>query len=136
MQITVASTVTPELTAIWADALKALLRHRGGQELYQSQFGDQAGEDVLDELVGANSLLTAREERAITGFAVIQDGVIKGLFVDPNRRRSGVARALVTSLIEGDIPVRDSLVLPGDRGMKSLFESFGWKARLLTMRGE
>jgi hypothetical protein len=29
----------------------------------------------------------------------------------------------------------DAYALPGDRAMKSLYESIGWKARLLTMRG-
>ncbi len=136
MQITVATTVTPELSAIWADALKALLRHRGGQELYQSQWGDRENDEVLVELVDSNSVFSVRVGPAIVGFAVVRRDVIEGLYVDPSVRRTGVARALVTSLLEGEVPVRDSLVLPGDRGMKSLFESFGWKARLLTMRGE
>jgi hypothetical protein len=33
-------------------------------------------------------------------------------------------------------PPLDAFALPGDRAMKSLYESIGWKARLITMRGE
>ena len=45
-------------------------------------------------------------------------------------------RQLLHELVVGENPPKDGYALPGDRGMKSLYESLGWKARLLTMRGE
>jgi hypothetical protein len=62
--------------------------------------------------------------------------VVEGVFVDHDQRRRGVATTLLKSLMAGEGPPKDGLALPGDRGMKSLYESLGWKARLLTMRGE
>jgi hypothetical protein len=66
----------------------------------------------------------------------VRDGVVEGVFVDPRRRRQHVATELLRAVTMGEGAPRDGYALPGDRGMKSLYESLGWKARLLTMRGE
>ncbi len=78
----------------------------------------------------------AMTEEHINGFALVRHGVIHALFVEHSKRRQGIARELVTILIAKDGLVVDALALPGDRATKSLYESIGWKARLLTMRGE
>jgi len=49
-------------------------------------------------------------------------------------RRRGIASAFIVALRASGVEVVDARALPGDRGTKSLFESLGWKARLLTMR--
>jgi hypothetical protein len=43
---------------------------------------------------------------------------------------------MLNAMAQSANPPVDGLALPGDRATKSLYESFGWKARLLTMRGE
>ena len=136
MEISLIESVSPEMQVIWTNAMKALMHHRGGKEFYESQWGDQPAERTLAELIESASLFSARDDKEIIGFVVLRSGVIEGLFVDPRHRRRGVARSLVSYLMARDNAPRDSHVLPGDRTMKSLFESFGWKARLLTMRGE
>jgi hypothetical protein len=50
-------------------------------------------------------------------------------------RRTKIATTMVRTLLESATPPVDAYALPGDRAMKSLYESIGWKARLLTMRG-
>ena len=50
---------------------------------------------------------------------------------------AGVAREARQRPLSGlRVEPLDAFALPGDRATKSLFESLGWKARLLTMRGE
>ncbi len=57
--------------------------------------------------------------------------------VDAEARKSGIGEAMMNLLIElaetaGCIGI-DSLALPGDRNTKNFFESFGLKARMLTV---
>ena len=110
--------------------------HRGGPELVATIRGDLASEDLLEALVGEGAVWTIGNEEHLAGFAIVRDGVVQGLFVTPNSRRQHVATSLLNALVASVNPPRDGFALPGDRGMKSLYESFGWKARLLTMRGE
>ncbi len=60
---------------------------------------------------------------------------IEAIYVAHGFRRQKVATILVKTLLASDTPPVDAYALPGDRAMKSLYESLGWKARLLTMRG-
>jgi len=64
-------------------------------------------------------------------------GVVDGCYVEEGARRVGVGRALLDALVTSfaaagcrgiDVPA-----LPGDRDMKNLLESAGFKARLVTM---
>jgi hypothetical protein len=87
-------------------------------------------------MVAIRALWTISDDTGLLGFAVVRDEVVEGIFVDQRRRRDHVATSLLRVLTEGENPPKDGYALPGDRGMKSLYESFGWKARLLTMRGE
>lgn len=66
-----------------------------------------------------------------------QLGVIEILAVDPAARAVGIGEAMMDHLVaafrsQGCIGV-DCRALPGDRETKNFFESFGLKARLLTV---
>jgi GNAT superfamily N-acetyltransferase len=91
---------------------------------------------LLDDLVASGVLWTIADDKRVLGFALVRDEIVEGVFVDHEHRRHRVATTLLQALVAGESPPKDGFALPGDRGMKSLYESFGWKARLLTMRGE
>ena len=93
-------------------------------------------DDLLEVLLSQGALWTASEGELIMGFVVYRSQMVEAVYVDPLFRRQGVARTLVSSLRELTAPPLDAFALPGDRAMKSLYESFGWKARLLTMHAE
>lgn len=64
-------------------------------------------------------------------------GVIEALVVDPEARAVGIGAAMMHLVLSelraaGCVGV-DSRALPGDRETKNFFESFGLKARLLTV---
>jgi GNAT superfamily N-acetyltransferase len=131
-----AVSVSDELRELWDHALKRLDAHRGGPELYNAIRRDADDDALLDTVVEAGAVWTIGNEERLLGFALVRDDVVEGVFVHHDARRRHVATALLTALVAGECPPRDGLALPGDRGMKSLYESLGWKARLLTMRGE
>lgn len=64
-------------------------------------------------------------------------GVIDGLYVEPEAREVGVGTAILSGMGEWfrarSCATLDVPVLPGDRLTKSLFESCGMRARLVTM---
>ncbi len=107
---------------------------RGGPALLATIAGG-GDDDVLERLVAHDYLWTARVGDDVRGFAVVREGVIEGLWVDPRERRLGTARVLLGALASLPDPPRDAWALPGDRATKSLYEAVGWRARLLTMRG-
>ncbi|MCP3855595.1 MAG: GNAT family N-acetyltransferase [Actinomycetia bacterium] len=64
-------------------------------------------------------------------------GVVDDFFVEEPARAVGVGEAMMNDLVawfrgEGCFGI-DALALPGDRAAKNFFESFGLKARLLTV---
>ena len=64
-------------------------------------------------------------------------GVIEAIAVDPEARAAGIGEAMMDLVLEeleraGCIGA-DARALPGDRETKNFFESFGLKARLLTV---
>lgn len=120
-----------DLNDLYRDALEGARRQRGGEAFLDSLGIDATTLDIwLDE----ESVWVAQDDR-LRGFGVCSRQVIMGLYVDPTHRRSGIGRSLASEIIRECSPV-DAYALPGDRAMKSLYESFGWKARLLTMRAE
>ncbi|HQU00197.1 MAG TPA: GNAT family N-acetyltransferase [Acidimicrobiales bacterium] len=119
------------LRALFDEALAALVHKRGGRALLDSL---SATPPSLDAYLAEEVLWIAREEKLV-GLGVCRGPLILGLYVAPAVRRRGVARALVNEMIRVCSP-NDAYALPGDRAMKSLYESLGWKARLLTMRAE
>jgi ribosomal protein S18 acetylase RimI-like enzyme len=131
-----ANSVSDELRDLWDHAIKRLKNHRGGPELYTTIRRDVDEESLLTYVVTSGALWTISDEKRVLGFALVRDEVVEGVFVHHEQRRQRVATTLLRALVAGENAPKDGLALPGDRGMKSLYESLGWKARLLTMRGE
>ncbi len=78
---------------------------------------------------------------ALAGIETLPDGrrlgVIEAIAVDPEARAAGIGEAMM-DLVLGELERAgcvgaDARALPGDRETKNFFESFGLKARLLTV---
>jgi ribosomal protein S18 acetylase RimI-like enzyme len=86
---------------------------------------------IDDVVVG---YVAVRAEHLRSGDAL---GVIEDLHVLPDAREVGVGEALVGVVLPWcearDCVGVDALALPGNRATKNFFESFGFKARLLTV---
>jgi len=124
------------IDAAWSRAQTA----RGGRALLEQLWGSDldatAVRDALALEVGAGHVWVAVRAHEIIAGALVRDACLRVMWVQPAFRRQRVATALVEALLKGEGPPRDAWALPGDRATKSLYESVGWKARLLTMRGE
>jgi len=127
--------VTPELALLWKHALKDVLAKRGGEALMTTLSGTFSDDELLASVVATASLWTFIEEGELKGFCLCRARAVEAVYVAHAFRRQKVATTLVRTLLDGDDAPVDALALPGDRAMKSLYESLGWKARLLTMRG-
>jgi GNAT superfamily N-acetyltransferase len=77
----------------------------------------------------------------LIGYETLLDGSrlarLHHFLVDAEIRKSGIGEAMMNLVVDlateqGCIGV-DSVALPGDRDTKNFFESFGLKARLLTV---
>ncbi len=119
----------PDTARFVAEAQSELAAHRGGAALIEDLGSVEA-------VCGRSGLVLARQDGVPVAVAISEGGVLKALYVAPGRRRAGVARSLLMRLLASPDPPRDGWSLPGDRATKSLYESLGWKARLLTMRAE
>ena len=122
------------LIGLWGDAARECAQHRGGAALLGDLRDGRDDDAVLRGALAAGQLWISVEAGGPVGFAWCRDGVIAALFVTPGERRRGHGRSLVRALLDGTTPPTDGYALPGDRASKSLYESIGWKARLLTMR--
>ena len=122
------SHVTEALEDLWGVATGTVRQRRGGTRYLDDLFGTDLPDAALAKFV-TNGALWALGD--VDAFTVIRDHVIVALYVRVERRRLGLGRALVH--VARAEAAHDALVLPGDRAMKSLFESIGWKARLLTL---
>jgi GNAT superfamily N-acetyltransferase len=64
-------------------------------------------------------------------------GVVTDIYVTPEARSVGLGEALINVIIEWCQERKcvgiDSMALPGNRETKNFFETFGFKARLLTV---
>lgn len=136
MQVFRASSASDDIRELWEHALKRLTSHRGGPELYNTIRRGVDDDALLEDIIESGALWTIANKERLIGFALVRDEVVEGVFVHHEHRRQRVATTLLRALVAGEDPPKDGLALPGDRGMKSLYESLGWKARLLTMRGE
>lgn len=116
------------LVRLWSEALSEVRTTRGGVAFLESVEWD---EHSLFELVYEGSAWSSDERDLL----IVRHHIIVGVYVTRALRRQGRARNLVSTVIERESP-RDAYALPGDRATKSLYEAFGWKARLLTMRAE
>jgi len=134
VSLTPATEVSAELRQLWGEALDAVTTIRGGAELLAEVLPDSL--DPLSELVATDCVMLEQRDELLVGFAIVRHRTIVGVYVSPVSRRLGVARDIAKSLFAMDVPPLDAFALPGDRATKSLYESLGLKARLLTMRGE
>ncbi len=130
-----ATASTPDFVKLMTDAQRRLVSHRGGPELLATLVGESSVDELLERLVTSGQLWVLDHDGVPEGFAIVREFVVEAIYVTPGRRRQGDARLMITTLLALADPPRDAFALPGDRAMKSLYESIGWKARLLTMRG-
>jgi GNAT superfamily N-acetyltransferase len=101
-----------------------------------SILDNQPIDEVFDVALSLGALFVARDGDEPVGLALVREGTVEAVYVIESHRRRGVARALLNAVMGARREVLDAYALPGDRATKSLYESFGWKARLLTMRAE
>jgi ribosomal protein S18 acetylase RimI-like enzyme len=135
VKVSLVASVTPELDELWERAHRDVKAKRGGLALLKT-MGDTGHQgQLLSALTASSSLWIVTEKGLIKGFGVCRGGVVEAIYVSPEFRRQKVATTLVKTLLASDASPLDAYALPGDRAMKSLYESLGWKARLLTMRG-
>ena len=128
--------VTDALKVIWDNAMNEATKKRGGEELLSTIRGEVAPDQLLKRLIALGCLWTCHDGDMIVGIVICRNRVVETLYVDRQHRRQGIARAMLNELRAMATPPLDAFALPGDRATKSLYESIGWKARLLTMRGE
>jgi GNAT superfamily N-acetyltransferase len=125
----------PLIEAAYARALAV----RGGVALLEQLWGSATSHsEVLTAVarcVAEGDVWVALEEEQVVGGALVHDRCVQVVWVQPDHRRRRVASAILLSLLNSDVAPVDAWALPGDRATKSLYESVGWKARLLTMRG-
>lgn len=134
MSVQRATATTATLTTLWEQALHDVRAKRGGEALIATLCAGRDATALLEHLVRTASLWTYEDDE-LKGFAVVRGGVLEAAYVAKPWRRKGIATAIVTAILSSDEPPLDAYALPGDRATKSLYESLGWKARLLTMRG-
>jgi GNAT superfamily N-acetyltransferase len=135
VSVSLAQGVTPELTQLWERAHHDVLAKRGGGALLATLTNGMPEHELLAVVVASSSLWTYEDSEGLKGFALCRASLVEAVYVAHNYRRQKIATSLVRALLNGPTPPVDAYALPGDRGMKSLYESIGWKARLLTMRG-
>jgi GNAT superfamily N-acetyltransferase len=127
------SSPTPDVRDLVDEAIAAARATRGGGELLAAL---RLGADPAADLCARGALRVALDGGRPIGLAVVDAGVLAAIYVAPSRRRSGVASAIAREVLAEPSPPADAWALPGDRATKSLYESLGMKARLLTMRAE
>ncbi len=142
----------PRCAALFAAALEEMDARRGGTLLSRhGPFTGTAREaiDTLTELAAVDDpdqlVLAGLFDDAVVGVArghverrddqVL--GVVDLCFVEPSARDVGVGGALLQHLVGWFVTQRcsgvDALALPGDRQMKQLLETAGFKTRLLVL---
>ncbi len=134
MSVLLATGVTPELETLWDRARRDVLTKRGGVAL-MATLSDFTPTDQLLAAVVASSSLWIYHDDQLKGFALCRGLLVEAIYVAHEFRRQKIATTIVRTLLDSATPPVDAYALPGDRAMKSLYESIGWKARLLTMRG-
>jgi len=130
---------TDEYSELVGPALHRVRRQRGGLALLDDLWGSDRDEDVAEGLardVSGGGVWLAWRGDELVALALVRERVLCALYVLGPHRRQGIATSLVRAMIDSPTGPRDGWALPGDRATKSLYESLGWKARLLTMRGE
>jgi GNAT superfamily N-acetyltransferase len=134
VSVLLATVVTPELESLWERAHHDVLVKRGGVAMMATVSESTPYEELLGAVVAASSLWLYHDDQ-LKGFALCRGQLIEAIYVAHDFRRQKIATTMVRTLLDSSTPPVDAYALPGDRAMKSLYESIGWKARLLTMRG-
>lgn len=115
------------------------LHARGGVALLEQLWGSETTIDqvraAVAHCVRNGQIWLAHDGQRIVAGALVRERCVQAIWVEAGHRRQGVASAVLHTLLGGDGAPLDAWALPGDRATKSLYESVGWKARLLTMRG-
>jgi GNAT superfamily N-acetyltransferase len=132
--VTLVSSVSPDVEALWDLAHKDVATKRGGVALLHTLCGDSDVDQLLLDIISTSSLWSVNIDDELVGIGIVRNRVVEAIYVAHDARRQKVATTLMRALLGGDNPPHDAYALPGDRAMKSLYESLGWKARLLTMR--
>jgi GNAT superfamily N-acetyltransferase len=135
LNVSLVSATTPELEALWEHAFRDVVAKRGGPALLATLCGPLSEGELLTEVIATASLWRVDDDSELKGLGLCRGGVVEAIYVVHAFRRQKVATTLVRELLSTSSPPIDGYALPGDRAMKSLYESLGWKARLLTMRG-
>ncbi len=136
MNVSLARSVSHDLLSLINLAAKESAGQRGGSILLSRIVGERTLEELAHEVVAFGELFVAHDASTVVGFALCRQDVIETIYVESSWRRQGVGRSLLESVVASHERILDAYALPGDRATKSLYESFGWKARLLTMRAE
>ncbi len=126
----------------------AMVTQRGGDLLLAGEKGRGSVRERMARAIDASDAwaIVGCYDGVVLGWALAEVellpdgrrvGVIEGIAVDPEARSAGIGEAmmdLVLAELEGAGCIgADSRALPGDRETKNFFESFGLKARLLTV---
>lgn len=138
----------PAIEAIAAAQRDAISDERGGALLLRREAGGEPVDGRARRLVeGVDGAAVAGcYDDVVFGYGLVEwerlpDGGrlarITDLVVEAGIRGSGIGEAMMNLLVElaeaaGCLGI-DALALPGDRETKNFFESFGLKARLLTV---
>lgn len=140
----------PAIEAVAAAAMQSMDDARGMSVFVRREVATPPG-DLARKAIGDPSSIAVvgTYNDSVFGYGIVstaplsdgeQLGIIEHLVVDPEIRKSGIGEAMMNLIIDelksrGCMRV-DSYALPGDRNTKNFFESFGLKARLLTVHKE
>ena len=136
------------LVGLAADAVAEQLEQRGGLVFFAREARPvPADESFLADLADHDRAVFVGElddvalGYAAVGAEVLRDGslhaVVTDLYVEPEARDVGLGELLMAEVVEwcrerGCAGV-DAWALPGNRGTKNFFESFGLTARLIVV---
>lgn len=134
----------PDARWVLASVSDEQATHRGGSIFYRREA--VRAEDRLSEALASGDAVVGTYDGVVFGYGIgsveqLEDGSklgrIEALAVVADARGSGIGEAMMNLLLEtleaaGCFGV-DSTALPGDRSTKNFFESFGLKARMLSV---
>ncbi len=137
-----------EIERIGANHRGDIVGQRGASIFLQREAGRWPNHDRLRDLIAgqAGVVVVGCYDGVVFGYGVvvyeaIGDGTtiarLTDFVVEPEIRGSGIGEAMMNLVVDlaaqaGCVGI-DSVALPGDRETKNFFESFGLKARLLTV---
>ena len=117
---------TDEARGLWNEVVETSRDLRGASAIFQD-LGD------FETAIQRGAVWLGHDEEPVS-LVILDEGIVKLLYVVTRLRRRGLGRSTLAELVRQAAPI-DAWALPGDRASKSLYESVGWRARLLTMRG-